>query len=309
MRPNPDLVAPPEAFFLETDSPATLEVTGADRQSWLNGLVTCNLAPLKAGQGIYGLATSKVGKILADLLIFVGSDRLLVACQPSRLEVLRQSFEGYLIMEDVELRDASAEWAWLLAHGARAGEVAREVGAGAGGHGFAAPFSGLGDGVMVVPAAERARALAALGERARRVTGSDWEWMRISHGLPRFGVDFDEKTYPQEASLERRAVSFSKGCYLGQEVICRLEMRGHVHRRLAVLEIDTERADEILPGAAVTTAAGDAIGAVTSAGWSPRARKAVALAMVKYAHSEPGAALRVGGHEAAVVAPATGGQP
>lgn len=295
-----DLSSLPEAFFAPGDDVATIEVTGADRQSWLNGLVTSNLAPLKPGQGSYALATSKVGKILADLVVLVAHDRLLVGCPPSRLSALLQSFEGYLIMEDVELRDASAEHGWLFVRGAGASRAAEAAAGAVGGRWCAIDMTGLGDAALVFPAGAREQAAGALGEQARAITAAEWDALRIEHGTPRFGVDFDEKTYPQEASLERRAVSFCKGCYLGQEVICRLEMRGHVHRRLALLHVEGEAA----AGAPVATVEGVEVGAITSATWSPGLGKLVALAMLKYAQSEPGTALQVGAARAVVAGPA-----
>ncbi len=284
------------------DDRATLVVTGSDRLRWLNGLVTCNLAPLTAGQGAYGLATSKVGRILADVFVVVTDDRLLVGCPADRAAPLREALDGYLIMEDAEIDDVSSAWAWLALHGpdapARASAVASQLG------GHAAPVFVLdaGDAVLLVPSGAVAAAEAALAAAGvPTLSAAAWDERRIALGVARFGVDFDDKTYPQEASLEKRAVSFQKGCYLGQEVICRLEMRGHVHRRLARLTLDAPPA----PGDAVTSEAGESVGAVTSA-TSLGDGRATALAMVKYAHSEPGTVLQVGGHAARVVDPAPG---
>jgi folate-binding protein YgfZ len=114
-------------------------------------------------------------------------------------------------------------------------------------------------------------------------------------------VDFDAATYPQEAGLEKRAISFNKGCYLGQEVVCMLELRGHVKRKLVGLHLGG--ASVPARGADVTDAGGESVGAVTSAAAVP-GEGVLALAMVKRTKGEPGAALRVGGTDAVVVAPA-----
>ncbi len=101
-------------------------------------------------------------------------------------------------------------------------------------------------------------------------TTSGWEALRLERAVPSFGVDFDEKTYPQEAALEKVAVSFDKGCYLGQEVVCMLELRGHVKRKLAALVLDAEGSG--LPpsrGAPVNDGQGGTVGEVTSAAMSP----------------------------------------
>jgi glycine cleavage system aminomethyltransferase T len=105
--------------------------------------------------------------------------------------------------------------------------------------------------------------------------------------------------YPQEASLEKRAVSFEKGCYLGQEVVCMLEMRGHVKRKLVSLVIDQGEAPA--KGAPVANAAGEAIGEVTSAAASPTLGAPVALAMIKYAAAKAGGDVKVSDRPARIV--------
>jgi folate-binding protein YgfZ len=114
--------------------------------------------------------------------------------------------------------------------------------------------------------------------------------------LPRFGVDFGEKNYPQEAALEKIAVSFSKGCYLGQEVVCRLEMRGHVIKKIVPVRI---AGDPPAHGAEVRSADGKVQGTVSSA--VPKDGGAVGLAMVRIDFAEPGTKLDVGGREATVL--------
>ncbi|MEO8798227.1 MAG: glycine cleavage T C-terminal barrel domain-containing protein, partial [Polyangiaceae bacterium] len=121
--------------------------------------------------------------------------------------------------------------------------------------------------------------------------------LRHEGGVPAFGVDFGVTTYPQEAGLEKRAVSFDKGCYLGQEVICMLESRGHVKRKLVSLAV--EGSEVPAKGAEVTNEAGEKVGEVTSAAVSPELG-VLAIAMVKAAVMAPGSALRVGSANAKV---------
>jgi len=115
--------------------------------------------------------------------------------------------------------------------------------------------------------------------------------------LPRFGVDFGEKNYPQEAALEKIAVSFSKGCYLGQEVVCRLEMRGHVVKKIVPVQI---AGDPPVQGAEVRSADGKVLGTVSSAVTNGKGG-AVGLAMLRIDFAEPGTKLDVGGREATVL--------
>ena len=270
----------------------TLLVTGKDRVAWLNGLVTCDLARLGPGDGAYGLTTSKVGRILADVFVVVAEDRLYVGVPRDRAASLRDVLDAYLVMEDAEIADASSDHAWVLVHGKGAVAAAR-----ASGEPWAPiDLTGLGGAAIVA----RAAGVSAAIDRSGATRGDDaaWDVLRLERAVPRFGVDFDEKTYPQEASLERRAVSFQKGCYLGQEVVCRLEMRGHVHRKLVAFVLD---GDAPAPGASVAVG-GDTVGAVTSAAVSGRLGRAVGLAMLKYAHANVGAKVDVGGRVAEIVA-------
>src|SRR5262249_28863386 len=130
-------------------------------------------------------------------------------------------------------------------------------------------------------------------EEARGAVADDatWETLRIERGLPRFGVEVDTTLYPQEASLEKLAVSFDKGCYLGQEVVYMLENRGHVKRKLVSLDVDGD--DVLAKGEAVTTIEGGAVGEVKSSARGASG-KPVAIAMVKWAQTKPGTELRVG---------------
>ncbi|MCU0685748.1 MAG: folate-binding protein YgfZ [Polyangiaceae bacterium] len=281
----------------------SLVITGADRVSWLNGLSTCDLTPLKApGQGAYGLATSKVGRILSDLVVVSAPDRLYVALPRQREVPLAEAFEHYLVMEDAEVTGAGERLAWLLLHGAGAASLAADLAGRAGALAWApVDMSGHGGAAFVFEAGALDGAIEAL--RAAGVEPGDeasWNELRLQWGVPRFGVDFDEKSYPQEAGLEKRAVSFQKGCYLGQEVVCRLEMRGHVHRKLVSLVLEGGELPE--RGAPVNVApGGEAVGTVTSAARGEGSGPARALAMVKYAHAEKGEGLSVGGVPVRVV--------
>jgi folate-binding protein YgfZ len=165
----------------------------------------------------------------------------------------------------------------------------------------------LGGVVVFAPREHADDVRAAIEETARGVGGcvgdaAGWDALRLERGVPEFGVDFDATTYPQEARLEKVAVSFDKGCYLGQEVVCMLEMRGQVRRCLSPLVVD-ELEDGNVParGAAVTDDAGAVAGEITSATVSPTLGLPVALAMLKRAFSSSEQTLRVAGARARVV--------
>jgi hypothetical protein len=279
----------------------TLVVTGKDRVTWLNGLLTCDLAPLPAGGAAYGLFVTQKGRILADALVLIDEGRVLLAVQSAKLPELRESLDRHLIMEDAEVADGAYDVE--IVHGPKAPVVLEAVRA-AGAHGGVLDRTGLGGALLFVPAqnlaAVRSARDAALAG-AGGMLGDDraWEALRIERRVPQLGADFDGTTYPQEAGLEKRAISFSKGCYLGQEVVCMLEMRGHVKRRLVALAV---RADHPPPhGADVTDEKGESVGAITSAAIVPSAGGPVALAMVKRAKAENGLELRVAGATATVL--------
>lgn len=277
-----------------------LVVRGADRASWLNGLLTCDVAKLKPGGAVYGLAVTQKGRVLADVVVLVGADEVMLSVPVGAEAALLDHFARYLIMEDAEI--APAEVAFFAAHGPASAAVTASLTAN--GNVVAHPLDVLGRGGYVFTVARRdAAAFAVALEGAAVAHGgvlgdaAGWEAVRLERAVPAFGSDFDGTTYPQEASLERRAVSFDKGCYLGQEVVCMLEMRGHVKRKLVPIEIDGTAS----AGTPVTDASGTELGKVTSAYVREDGAHARALAMVKLSHAGAGAELKVGASPARVV--------
>ncbi len=209
--------------------------------------------------------------------------------------------EHHLIMEDAAVDEGAFEVEHI--HGPRSADVLAAV-RGAGAFGGLLDVTGLGGAVAFVPAqslasVRAARDVALAGIEG--IVGDDRaaEALRLDRRVAQFGADFDQTTYPQEAGLEKRAVSFSKGCYLGQEVVFMLEKRGHVKRLLVTLRV----ASELPPprGAAVLDAGGEEVGAVTSAAIVPSAGGPVAMAFVKRARSEAGVELSVAGARATVI--------
>lgn len=262
---------------------AVVAIRGSDRETWLNGLVTCDVKKLGEGSAAYGLAVTQKGRIITDLFVLKRGDTVQLVLPARARDAVVEAFERYLVMEDAEMERDDSLRVWF-AHGPKAAEL--------GGH--PCDRTGLGGAIFVAPAEEKDR-LARAAADAGGVVGDElgWEALRLERGVPAFGVDFDDKTYPQEASLEKRAVSFEKGCYLGQEVVCMLEMRGHVKRKL--VPFVAEDGATLAPGAPVSDEAGAEVGKISSAGSSPTLGKTVGLAMVKLANAEPGTKLRTPG--------------
>lgn len=274
----------------------TLVVTGRDRIAWLNGLVTCDLLKVPAGCVQYGLFVGRTGRVLADAELLAEGSRVLLSVPASASDALRQHLDHHLVMEDAEVAVQPFDAWWL--HGPKSGaawELARDAGAAGGpidrtGLGGALIFAAVGSGSVE-------RSVEAVGGTIADASG--WEALRLERAVPKFGVDFDESTYPQEAAIEKAAVSFDKGCYLGQEVVFMLEKRGHVKRRLSALVIEAGAPPN--PGADVLDEAGAAVGAVTSAAASPTLGRPVALAMLKRSHAIADRVLAIGGERARVV--------
>ena len=281
-----------------------LTVTGKDRESWLNGLVTCNLAKGTRGEARYGLVVVRTGRVMVDLVVLLEPERAWIVAPSAQRAVRARRAPRPPSGDDGRRRDRpdAAFEVWSL-HGPRSGEVVDAARA-AGAVGAKIDRTELGGGILVLAAEADGPARAAMAAALRASGGvsgdaDGWEALRLERSVPRFGVDFDDKTYPQEAGLEKTAVSFDKGCYLGQEVVCMLELRGHVKRKLVPLVLDGDVVPE--RGALVTDGAGAAVGEVTSAASSPTLGRAVALAMLKRAQTEPGTRVVVGGRSAEVV--------
>lgn len=275
-----------------------IQVKGTDRTSWLNGLVTCDLAKMGPADGAYGLIVEKKGRIQADFFAVPGCDGagtkdvLALGLPRAVRDAILEALDHFLVMEDADLEAADLVF-WHL-HGPRAKDVAFGLGAPYAG---ALDLLGLGGAVVAAPAAEAdalGERLAALVADAGGAIADDatWEAVRIECGVPRFGVEVDSTLYPQEASLEKLGVSFDKGCYLGQEVIYMLENRGHVKRKLVPLDVDGEAA--LAKGEPITTPEGAVVGDVKSSVVAPTSGKPVPIAMIKWAQCKPGTELRAG---------------
>jgi tRNA-modifying protein YgfZ len=231
-----------ESLFVE-GAPywSVVGVEGKDRVAWLNGLVSCDVLKLAPGQAMLGLVVGRTGKIMADLWIASAGERLLLVLPRATQASVHAHLDAHIIMEDAELVDASlsASFHW----GAQAANSSEYV-----------ALRGETLGVL------RFTELVAGGEDVHETEAS--QAARLARGILRFGPDFDATMLPHEASLDKIAVSFSKGCYLGQEVVCMVEMRGQVKRRMVKLTAP----GPIASGAEVTAPGGEVIGQTKTTG-------------------------------------------
>jgi folate-binding protein YgfZ len=261
-----------------------VEVRGDDARTWLNGQITNDLKRLTPDQPVYGLVLTGKGRILSELLAIEHPEHgLLVAVPRAAWPALREQLEHFIIMEDVTLAPRED-----LALVTIQGSLAAAPGL--------LPHARIGAGFdLVVPASEAAARLHALG--ARLIDEPERERRRVAAGRPRFPIDFGEHTYPHEAGLEKSAVSFQKGCYHGQEVVCMLESRGQISRRLVRLSGPAG----LSAGGQLTGEDGQAVGTITSA--IDEGDRSVALGIVKRALATPGARLRAGDAAVEVLGP------
>jgi folate-binding protein YgfZ len=284
--------------LLDRSDRGKLLATGAEAAEYLQGQLTNDIEALEAGGGCYAALLDRKGHVQADMRVLrpgPGPD-LWLDTEPAALEVVRRHLETYKIGREVEIEDVSAERAILSLIGPATGAVAPTVAP-------LPPFAcqtatvagaeclavGTEEGVdLVVTVAERERLWGALIEAgAAEVDVSAAEILRIEAGRPRFGAEMSLETMPAEAGIVEAAVSFTKGCYIGQEPVARLHHRGKPNRHLRGLRLSAP----VEAGASL--ALGDKeVGRVGSACLSP-ALGAIALAVVRR-EAEPGAELLVG---------------
>jgi len=296
---------PPEPVLVVLQpARGTLRVTGSEAKSWLNGLVTCDVLKVEPGSGAFGLALNKQGKIQSEVEIVAAEEGLLVGVSPGVAERLLAVLDKFLVMEDAELSDVSNDYLWADFHGLGASALAEAAAKVCAGSASSIAFTSEAAATVVferdeLPEFER---FVERTPALRRGTDADWEALRIAQAFGRFGVDFGEADNPHEAALDRRAVSWSKGCYLGQEVVCMQDMRGKLKRRLVSLALD-DNADPPPVGCPVTAEdSAEAVGELTSVARSPRTGKLLALARIKSPYFEGKLALGVAGKRAAFVA-------
>jgi folate-binding protein YgfZ len=248
-------------------------VTGPDAWSYLQSLVSADLDTVGDGQGVHSLLLTPQGKLDVDFRLLRVGDEVWLDCDPGFGAQLAASLLRFRIRVKCDVTDRSGEWGSLAVRGPNAIDAASalEVQVPAAPHAHVpfedaavvrAPWPG-GDGFDVVgPAATVAKAADRLSAAGVPACSTEaYEALRIEVGVPRQGYDLDAKTIPQEAFLELDAVSFSKGCFLGQELVCRIDTRGRVNRYLRRL---TAIQDGRPPRGAEIVAGDKVVGTVTS---------------------------------------------
>jgi len=278
-----------------------LALTGDQAAEMLDGLVTNAISPLAPGEGRYAAVLTPKGRMLGDLRVLRRDDELLLLCERVALQAIFDVLRRGVVGWRAELHKRTLQMGLLSLVGPGADAVL-DMGAPPAQEDAHVPWGGgvavrTYAGVDVVVPAEQTQAARErlLAAGAVAVDEAVADIVRVEAGRPRYGVDLDETVIPQEAGLNDRAVSFTKGCYVGQETVARLFYKGKPNRRLAGLELEAPAA------AGDVLRAGDReVGRVGSAVVSPR-RGPLALAFVRR-EVEDGATVEVGATRGRVVA-------
>jgi len=258
--------------LLDRSERGKLALTGAEAKSFLQGQVTNDVEALSPGQGCYAAFLTPKGKMLGDLRILDAGDEILLDTERVALQELFNMIRRFSIGFDVQLHKRTLECGLLSLLGPESEAVAGGGGLGEPEHSHAALTLGgiearairtdLGIDLLC-DAADVDGLRAALGVVA--LSEAVAECLRVERGRPRFGVDLDDTVIPQEAGLNERAVSFTKGCYVGQETVARLHYRGKPNRHLRGL-----RLSEVAPTGDELTCDGRTVGRLGSVALSPR---------------------------------------
>ena len=297
-----------------------ISLTGADRQRWLNGMVTNNIRDLAVGRGVYAFLLNPQGHILGDLYVYNRGESILVDTDADQTENMIATFDHYIIMDDVVITKLGERMTSLGVAGPRSRAMLQAAG-------ISVPE--IQPLEIVTPKCECdcgcLECSVVRGEDPRRASYEIWiaphdvlklwqallaagakavgwealELDRIVSGIPRYGVDLRHRDLPQETGQDR-ALNFNKGCYVGQEIVERIRSRGAVHRNFRGFLIDG--ALEIAAGTKIISGGKD-IGEITSVATVnvDRRDKTVALGYVRREAGTPGQEVTIGGSKATVV--------
>lgn len=276
-------------------------VRGDDRARLLHAMTTNHIQQLTPGTGCYAFFLNAQGRILADVNVLCFEDHFLLDTEPETRTKILEHLDRYIIADDVTLEDATEQTAAVAIEGPFAQGVLERLGAPVpvlpefhqnwdtttvarlnttGGSGF----------FLITAAADKESIQAQLAAAGiPEAQPQDVRTVRIENGHPRYGEEISERYLVQETG-QLQAVHFTKGCYLGQEIVERVRSRAQVHRGLKRVEIDSQNPPP--PGTKLKSGEADA-GEIASAAFSPARGKTVALAYIRTQFAEPGTTLSI----------------
>lgn len=287
---------------------AQIELRGSDRLSFLHNFCTNDIKKLRPGEGCEAFLTNIKGRIIGHIIVSATDDSLWIDSVPGSKEFIASHLDKYLITEDVTINDHTGEntlcligphalgwlsnqscetnrlpmWGQLSVKLFEREVIIRRVG-------FTLP-----DAYEIISVDSRFVVFWDGSIDAGATPGSKevFDALRIEAGFPLYGIDITDANIAQEAGRTSQAISFNKGCYLGQEPIARLDALGHVNKQLRTLQIDGGPVP--FHGSAVTLKSGEEAGHITSAVLSPSTGHPIALAMLKSNAQSPDIELTIG---------------
>lgn len=301
---------------------AYLSFTGPDRVRYLNAILTNNIKDLQPGRGVVSLFLNPQGRIQAEIETYAETEKLFCVSYAMIREQLVPALDKYIIMDDVTLSDDTHRYGTLALEGPRSADAVREL-TGLDLAGFAElefresaiaslpcrlfrRSPGNLPGAEFLASRESLPALwKVLCDAVSKHGGGPMGYSALSSrrlelGVPWFGYDFDDKQIPHEAGLENSHVSFTKGCYTGQEIVERVRSRGQVNRVRVLLQFD----GEILPAPDAALLANEKeVGSFTRVAFSPALNAGIGMGYVRREHSALGTTLAYPGGQATVISP------
>lgn len=299
-----------------------LKLTGRDRQSFLQGMVSNDVGKLQPGDGCYAFMLDATGHVLGDMRVLNVGEYLLLDLEPGTAAFVAATLEKYLIMEKCRIADVTADYGAFAIGGAGAGDYLRREYDIAGVADWRDNQSGAlsphGDDCLLT----RVRAAPvplfrlyfrnprnmdvvymprdeATGEMYPELPEATLDALRIEAGIPRFGVDMDKSVLAPETGQAERSISRKKGCYIGQEIVARIDARGHTNKGLTGFYLDPAQGEPLAPNAPVFVA-GREVGRVTSAAVSPTLGVPIALGYLRNEFAVSGAMVNVGAADGAM---------
>jgi folate-binding protein YgfZ len=298
---------------------ARISLKGGDRVRWMNGMVTNNIRDLAVGHGVYAFLLNAQGRILGDMHVYNLGETLEVETDRAQLDKIVATFDHFIIMDDVEIAKIGENWTALGVTGPRSREILLAAGI---------EFPELqplqtitptcncdcgcvectivrGDlpeesyEIWLAPKDVYKTWQSLISAGAKPVGSGALEMLRISLGIPLYGVDIRERDLPQETE-QTRALNFNKGCYVGQEIVERIRSRGNVHRRFTGFA--SQSSANIAPGETITVNEKE-VGEITSSAVLPLAsgRQTIALGYIRREVGEPGQEVTIAGIKVTVI--------
>jgi len=299
------------AAWMDLSSRGKIRVLGEDRARLLHAMTTQDVQSLTPGHGVYAFFLNAQGRILGDVNIFCREDCFLLDTEPETRQKLFDHIDRYIIADDVTLEDATGEMATIAVEGPQASAILERMGAPVPESDYETrawsgmtvarvSSSGTGGFFVFLNPAKKGDLIAAIEAKGiAEATPDDARTVRIEHGRPRYGEEITERYLVQETA-QLQAVHFSKGCYLGHEIVERVRSRAQIHRVLRRIEVDSPD----MPAAGSKLKSPDAqadAGEIASAALSPALGKVAAIAYVRTQFAEPGTDLRLGDVRALVI--------